>query len=97
MAKRSRYRQMEDVMTKILIADALIFIVYMVSASTGIIALKVITAIVAILASLLCLGFLYISGEILRRRSLWMVTGFGAVALCTLVSLILKFPCPPIV
>jgi len=94
VAKRSRYRQMEDNLTKILIADTLIFVLYLVTAGMGITALKVITAIVSILASLLCLGFLHISGETQKRRSLWMVTGFGSIAICTLLSVILNFPSP---
>lgn len=96
MAKRSRYRQMEDNFTKILIADALVFVLYLVAAAMGVTSLKVITAIVAILASLLCLGFLHVSGETRKRRSLWMVTGFGAVTICTLLSLILDFPSPAV-
>ena len=96
MAKRSRYRELEALLTKVLIADALIFVFYLIFAATGVTAVKVITAIVAILGSLLCLGFLYISGEIRRRRSLWMVTGFGAIAICTLLSVILNFPSPAI-
>ena len=96
MAKRSRYREMESLMTKILIADAAVFILFMVFSGIGISVLKVITAIVAIIASALALAWLYLTGELLRRRSLWMVTGFGAIFVCMLVSLILKYPCPPV-
>lgn len=94
MAKRNRYRIMEYNMTRILIADAAIFVLYLLFAGLGVIVLKVITAIVAIIASGLCLGFLYLSQELLRKRSLWMTTGFAAVLLCTLVSLIVNFPSP---
>ena len=96
MAKRSRYREMESLMTKILIADTAVFILFMVFSGIGISVLKVITAIVAIIASALALAWLYLTGELLRRRSLWMVTGFGAIFVCMLVSLILKYPCPPV-
>lgn len=92
MAKRNRYRELENIMTRVLLADAAVFVLYMVFAALGWTALKVITAIVAILVSLLCLAYLYMNGEIRRRRSLWMVTGAGAVLLCTLVSLILNYP-----
>ena len=95
MAKRNnRYKQMELRMTCVLLADLFLFIVYLFSAGFGVIWLKVITAIFAILASLLCLGFLYLSQELLRRRSLWMTLAAGAILICTLFSLIVGFPCP---
>lgn len=92
MAKRNRYRELEKIMTRVLLADAAVFVLYMVFAALGLTALKVITAIVAILVSLLCLGYLYMNGEIRRRRSLWMTTGAAAVLLCTVVSLLLNYP-----
>ncbi len=92
MAKRNRYRELEYNMTRVLIADAAVFVLYMLFAALDVTALKVITAIIALLVSLLCLGYLYMTNELRRRRSLWMVTGAAAVLLCTLVSLILNWP-----
>ncbi|MDD5864531.1 MAG: hypothetical protein PUD80_07850 [Firmicutes bacterium] len=94
MAKRSRYREMESLMTKIILGEALVFVLYLVCAGLGSTVLKVITAIIAILGSLLCLGWLIITGEFSRRRSLWMVTGFVSIVLCVLVSLLLGYPGP---
>ena len=94
MAKRNRYREMESLMTKIIIGDALVFVLYLGCAGLGWDVLKVLTAIIAIFGSLLCLGWLYLTGEFTRRRSLWMVTGFAAIVLCMLVSLLLGYPCP---
>ena len=94
MAKRSRYREMERLMTKIILGEALVFVLYLVCAGLGLTVLKVISAIVAILGSLLCLGWLIITGEFSRRRSLWMVTGFIAIVLCVLVSLLRGDPGP---
>ena len=94
MAKRNRYRELEYNLTRVLLADAVVFALYLLFAGLGITAMKVLTAIVAILGSALCLAFLYINGELKKRRSLWMVTGFAAVLLCTLVSLILNYPSP---
>ena len=94
MAKRSRYREMERLMTKIILGEALVFVLYLVCAGLGLTVLKVISAIVAILGSLLCLRWLIITGEFSRRRSLWMVTGFIAIVLCVLVSLLLGYPGP---
>ena len=96
MAKRNRYREMESLMTKVILADLVVFILYLVSAGQGWTVFKVITAIITIFGSLLCLGWLYLTGEFLRRRSLWMVTGFVCIALCVVISLLLNFPCPAI-
>lgn len=94
MAKRNRYRELESLMTKLIAADAVVFLLYLFCASHGWAVLKVISASIAIIGSLLCLGWLYITGEFTRRRSLWMVTGFIAIVLCMLVSLVLGYPCP---
>ena len=94
MAKRNRYREMESLMTKIILGDVAVFILYLVCAAQGWTVFKVITAIISIFGSLLCLGWLYMTGEFPKRRSLWMITAFVCIALCVLVSLLLNFPCP---
>ena len=96
MGKKNRYRELERMMTRILIADALVFVLFLVFSSKGWTVVRVISAIVATLASLLSLAWLFITGELIRRRSFWMVTGFGCIFLCLVVSLILKVPCPPV-
>ena len=94
MAKRKRYKEIETLLTRVLIADAAVFALYLLFAGLGVTAMKVITAIVAILGSGLCLAFLYLCGEIKKRRSRWMVLGFACIIICLLVSLILKYPSP---
>ena len=94
MAKRNRYREMESLMTKVVVGDALVFVLYLIFAGLGLTVVKVAAAIIAILGSLLGLGWLVITGEFSRRRSLWMVTGFIAIVLCVLVSLLLGYPGP---
>lgn len=96
MRKRNRYRQMEELMTKILIGDLLVFIIFLICCGKGWSVAKVVMASVSIIVSLLSMAWLFITGELIRRRSLWMSTGFGAIFVCLLVSLILKYPCPPI-
>ena len=96
MGKRNRYRELERLMTRILLGNALVFVFFLISSAQGWNVVRVIAAIVATLASLLSLAWLFITGELLRRRSFWMVTGFGGIFLCLVVSLILKFPCPPV-
>ena len=96
MAKRNRYRALEKLMTEILLGDALVFILFLIFSSKGLNVLRVITATLSILASVLSVGWLSITGELLRRRSFWMVTGFSSIFLCLIISLILKYPCPPV-
>ncbi|MBD9221009.1 MAG: hypothetical protein EGQ46_02405 [Clostridiales bacterium] len=81
-------------MTKVIVGDALVFVLYLLFAGLGLTVVKVAAAIIAILGSLLGLGWLVITGEFSRRRSLWMVTGFIAIVLCVLVSLLLGYPGP---
>ncbi len=96
MAKRNnRYRQLDYIMTRVLAADGVIFLLYLLSAALGWGFLKGLTAIIAIVGSGLCFGYLYLSQEWLKKRSLWMTLGFGAIAICTLVSLICRVPYGP--
>ncbi len=94
MAKRNSYREFESLMIKVILVDIAVFVLYLVFAWKDIAALKVITAIIAIFGSLLCVGWLYLTGEITRRRSLWMVTAFICIVICVAVSLLLGYPCP---
>lgn len=96
---RNRYRQMESMMTKVLIGDGLLFFLYMYSASrVGAWSfVKGLCAVLAILISVLGIGWLYLTKEFSRRRSLWMVTACISILACMLVSLCLGYPCPPVV
>lgn len=94
MAKRNRYKEMERYMTYVLLGEAAAFVLYLLFAGLGIGWLKVTLAIIAILVAGLCLAYLYMTGELLRKRSLWMSVGFASVTLCLLVSLVLNYPAP---
>lgn len=94
MAKRMRYKELDKLLTRVLIAEAAVFVLYMLFAGLGIVALKVITAIAIIVASGLSLAYLYMCGEIKKRRSRWLVLGFACLVIVLLVSLILKYPSP---
>ena len=96
MAKRnSRYRQFDFIMTRVVLADVFIFLLYLLCAACGIGFLKGLTAFVAIVGSALCVGYLYLTQEWLKKRSLWMTLSFAAIALLTLVSLLCKVPFGP--
>ena len=94
MARRNRFSELESKMTRILLVNTVVFVLFLIFSAFGIIPMKVISAIVSILVSLLCLGYLFMSGEMRKRRSLWMVTAGAGLFLCTLVSLICNFPSP---
>ena len=94
MANRKRYKAMEDMMTRVLIADVVVFGLFLLFAGLGVTAMTVICAIVTIIVSGLCLAFLYLTGELKKRRSLWMVVGFVGVLVCLLMSLICNYPSP---
>ena len=99
MAKRSsrnRYRHMEIVMTRVILGVLAAFILYLVFAWQGMIVWKLIMGIGSMVVSALSLGWLYITGEFSHRRSLWMITTFMAIIVCTIVSLVFNYPCPPI-
>lgn len=89
-----RYNQMQWYMTYALVADFALFLLYLIFAWSGIVWLKILVAIIAILLSAACLGFLYLTRELLSRRSLWMTTAAGAILVCILFSLILNYPRP---
>ena len=97
MAKRNSYREFESIMTRVILVDAAVFVGYLIFARLDIAALKVITAIIASAGSLLSLAWLFLTGELTRRRSLWMVTGFVCIVLCIVVSLLLGYPCPSVI
>ena len=97
MAKRNSYREFESLMIKVILVDIAVFVLYLVFAWKDIAALKVITAIIAIAGSLLSLAWMFLTGELTRRRSFWMLTAFVCILLCVVVSLLLGYPCPSVI
>lgn len=94
MATRKRYKEIEQILTRVLIGDVVVFALYLLFAGLGVTAMKVITVIIAFLTCGLSLGFLYMCGEFQKRRSRWLVLGFACILVCMLVSLLLKVPYP---
>lgn len=92
--RNTRYKKMERMVTAALCLDLAIFLAYLIFAGNGMIALKAISSVLSILISGAILYFLYMTRELLRRRSLWMTLGAACILLCTLVSLVLNFPAP---
>lgn len=92
--KRSRYKQMELMVTVVLCIDALIFLAYLIFAGKGMTGMKVVTAVLNFLISGAVLYFLYMTRELLRKRSMWMTLAAVCVIICVLASLLLRFPAP---
>lgn len=87
-----RFKQMETIMTAVLIAATVLFIIYLIAAGNGIIWLKAVMAIITILVCGLCLAYLYMTKLLLRPKTMWMTLAAGAIIICLLFSLILNFP-----
>lgn len=93
MANRSsRYKQMERTISLVLLINLAVFLFYLVFALLAIDFLKTLMGIVSILIGLLILAYLFMTKELLRRRSLWMGVSALSIVLCTLVSMIVKYP-----
>ena len=92
--RKKRYAIMEQYVTILLLALLGLFCTYLLAAGFGILWFKLFCAVIIILTSGLCLGYLYLTKELLKRRSLWMGAAAAALFVCTLFSLILNFPCP---
>ena len=92
--RQNRYKQMELLLGGVVGADILLFIIYWIAAGSAIIWLKAVSAVLIVLLSLACIGYLYMTKELLKRRSLWIGLAAAAIVVCTLLSLILRFPSP---
>ena len=92
MGNRNRYQQMQEIMTKALLTDAAAFIIYFIAAGNGVPWLKAVAAIASIFIGIGALVLLFLSQELLKKRSLWLSTGFFSILMCVLASLILAYP-----
>ena len=95
--KRARYKRLETMITAILCLDVILFLAYLVFAGIGILGWKITAAVLCFLISGYVLYSLFMTRELLRRRSLWMTLAAICLIICVLASLLLKFPSPPYV
>ena len=72
----------------------MLFLLYLLMAGLGVVWLKWVLAVVAILLAGAGLAVLYLTGELRRQRSLYLSAGFAAVVVCIFISLILNYPSP---
>lgn len=92
MDDRKRYQSLERTLTTVMFVALVCFVLYLVFASMGIAWLKVVTAIAVFGGSGFMLLVLISAREATRQRSLWLTCTASGMILCTLVSLLLKYP-----
>lgn len=93
-SKHTRYKKMEAALTAVLCIDAAIFLAYLIFSGMGFLGFKIVTAILSIVISCFVLYFLFVTKELLRKRSIWMTYAAACILICLLASLILNFPAP---
>ena len=93
-AKRNHYKEMEQSMVMVLLADIVQFIFFLIASANGIEWLRITFFILTLLMALLCLVLLCINGEIIRQRSMWLTFAFTAITVCSLVAFLLNYPSP---
>lgn len=92
--RRNKFRELERKLTMVIFADLVLFLLTLAAGGVGIGWLKIVIGVCTILISGLGCAFLVLIKEYRRRRSWWMLSAFGSMLLCTLVSLITRFPGP---
>ena len=94
--QRNTFRRFERMLTQVILGAAVVFLLMLIAAASGIGWLKWLLAIPVILVSGLGCALLIAKQEHTRRRSWWMLASFVALLACTLVSLIVGYPAPGI-
>lgn len=92
--RRNSFRVLERGLTLVIFIDLVLFALTLASGGVGIGWLKIIVGILTMIISALGCTFLVLINEHKRRRSWWMLSAFGSILLCTLVSLITNYPAP---
>ena len=90
-----RYKQMERYLTTAILLDTLLFVLFLIYSWSGVLWVRVTTAVLTLLISSGVVYLLYLNKELLRRRSLWMTTACISIIACVVFSLLLGYPCPP--
>lgn len=93
--KRNTFRKFEHTMTRVIVSALAVFLLMLFAAAGGIGWLKWLLGITVMAVSVLSTGLLVLKQEHKRPRSRWMLASFLGLFACTLVSLIVGFPSPP--
>ena len=94
--KRNAFRKLEQMLTRVILGTVVVFVLMLVASANGIGWLKWLLALPVLIVSVLGGGMLILKQEHKHRRSWWMLASFAGLRLCTLVSLIARFPSPGI-
>lgn len=93
---RNTFRKFERMMTRVILSTLAVFILMLAASAGGIGWLRWMLSITVMLVSSLSCALLVLKQEHRRRRSWWMLASFVSFLACTLASLLLGFPAPPI-
>ncbi len=93
---RNAFRNFERMLTRAILGTLVLFLLMLLSAASGIGWLKWLLAITVLLLCAAGTGLLILKQEHRRRRSWWMLASFVGLLACTLVSLLVSFPAPPV-
>lgn len=93
---RDTFRKLERLLTRVILGALVVFLLMLAAAANGIGWLKWLLAISVLLVSGLGCALLVLKQEHKRPRSRWMLASFVSLFACTLASLLLGFPAPPL-
>lgn len=93
---RSTFRTFERLMTRVILGTLAGFLLMLAASSIGIGWLKWLLAVTVLLVSCLSCALLVLKREHRRPRSRWLLASFASLLACTLASLLLGFPAPPL-
>lgn len=94
--KRPGFRELEKKLTQVIAAETGVFVLMLIFAAFGVTWLKVLLGIAVMAVSALGCALLILMKEYRRKRSWWLLSAFGSLFVCTLVSLIVGYPAPPV-
>ncbi len=92
MDNHDHFQDLEHMLTVFVLVDLALFIGYLIFAATSVLIGKILCAVLALVVAAYGLWVLLNTKELLKQRSLWITCSFGAIIICTVVSLICQFP-----
>ena len=93
---RNSFRQFERLLTRLILGTLVLFLMMLAASAGGIGWLKWLLAVTVLLLCAAGTALLVLKQEHKRRRSWWLLASFAGLLACTLVSLIVGFPAPPV-
>ncbi len=88
------YPVFSKIMKYALCADLLAFLTLMTASAYSVDTVKKYALLLVLLLSAGCLGLLYYTQELLRKRSFWMSVSAVSMVVCALCSLLVGYPSP---